>query len=377
MFLGRHNYEEVSIMNNRTSIGLDVHARSIKAAAFIPETGEIIEKGFAYDPAALASWINTLPKPAEAVYESGPCGFELVRALERQGISCKVGAVSKMFKPSGDRVKTDRRDAIFLARMLAVGNIVEVYVPSPELEAARDLSRAREDARKDLMRARHLLSKFLLRKGIVYESDKTTWTKMHRAWLSSLVFEYPEEQLVFEDYLGGVAFFEYRRDGLDKKIHALARLDAYAPMVDALCCLRGISTITAFAITVETGDFLRFSKAGHFMAFLGLVPSENSTGDSTVRGKITRTGNTHLRTLCIESSWHHKRALRPLSPTTTKAFGNVPGDVISIARKANRRLHDRYGYLLARGKNANVANVAIARELAGFIWAMGRLVQGR
>ena len=264
-----------------------------------------------------------------------------------------------------------------MARMLAVGNIVEVYVPSSEIEAARDLSRAREDARKDLMRSRHLLSKFLLRKGIVYESGKTAWTKIHRTWLSSLVFEYPEEQTVFEEYLQGVVFFECRRDRLDKEIHALAKLDAYAPMVDALCCLRGISTITAFAITVEIGDFLRFPNARGFMAYLGLVPSESSTGDSTVRGKITRTGNTHLRTLCIESSWHHKRAYKPLSPAKIKAFENVSSDVIVIAQKANKRLYDRYRHFIARDKNTNVANVAIARELAGFIWAIGRLVQSR
>jgi len=362
-------------MNYRSSIGLDVHARSIKAAAFIPETGEIIERGFTYDPLKLASWIDTLPSPLQAVYESGPTGFDLARALDKQGIPCKVGAVSKMFKPAGDRIKTDKRDAVFLARMLAVGNIVDVFVPSPALEAARDLSRTREDTRKDLMRARHLLSKFLLRKGIVYDKDKSTWTKTHRAWLSSLSFEHAEEQVVFGEYLDGVIFFENRRDRLDKEIKERAALPKYAPMVNALCCLRGISTITAFSITVEVGDFLRFPNARNFMSFLGLVPSEDSTGASVVRGKITRTGNVHLRTLCVEASWHHRRTFKPLSEAGLKACKEVDGDVLLITQKANRRLYKRSAYLLARGKNSNVANVAVARELAGFIWAIGRLVQ--
>jgi transposase len=363
-------------MNYRTSIGLDVHARSIKAAAFIPETGEIVEKGFAYDPAQLLSWVETLPKPAQAVYESGPTGFDLARALNKQGLSCKVGAVSKMFKASGDRIKTDRRDAIFLARMLAVGNVVEVFIPSLALEAARDLSRAREDTRKDLMRARHLLSKFLLRKGIAYDKGKTAWTKAHKAWLGSLAFDYEEERLVFASYTEGVAFFECRKASLDKEIARRAALPEYAPLVDALCCLRGVSTVTAFAIATEIGDFMRFPGAKGFMSYLGLVPSEYSTGENIVRGAITRTGNIHLRTLCVESSWHHKRTYRPLSQTSMTAFGKVPGDVVLVAQKANRRLHERYCYLLSRNKKPAVANVAIARELAGFIWAIGRLVQG-
>ena len=191
-------------MAYRTSIGLDVHARSIAGAAFIPETGEVIQRSFPYDPWAVAEWARSMPQPARCVYESGPTGFDLQRRLAEAGVECCVGAAAKMLRPSGDRVKTDKRDAAFLARMLAVGNVVEVAVPTGAMEAARDLARAREDCRHDLTRARHLLSKFLLRKGIVYDSGKRAWTKAHRGWLASLEFGDPCERLVFGEYLEGV-----------------------------------------------------------------------------------------------------------------------------------------------------------------------------
>lgn len=178
-------------MAYRTRIGLDVHAGFVAAAAFIPETGEVIQKTFPYDPWAVAEWAKSMPQPAKCVYESGPTGFDLQRKLEGSGVECCVGAVSKMLGPSGNRVKTDKRDAVFPARMPAVGNVVEVAVPAEAVEAARDLARAREDCRHDLMRARHLLSKFLLREGIAYESGKKAWTKARRAWLVSLSFDDP------------------------------------------------------------------------------------------------------------------------------------------------------------------------------------------
>ena len=358
----------------RSNVGLDVHARSIKAAVFIPETGEVIERGFAYDADALAAWIEKLPSPAGCVYESGPTGFDLARRLQGHGIECTIGAVSKMLRPAGDRVKTDRRDALFLARMLAVGNIVEVAIPTCELEAARDLSRARADARADLMRARHLLSKFLLRKGIVYEAGKSTWTKTHKRWLSSFSFEYADEQLVFEQYLDGIIHFEQRRDRLGRAIETRAASPEFASIVNALKCLRGIGTVTAFSIAAEIGDFTRFANARSFMSYLGLVPSENSTGESISRGKITRTGNIHVRTLLVESAWHHRRIYRPLTTAATIDGAAAGITVCSIAQKANRRLYRRYHDLALRGKRPNTINIAIARELAGFIWAIANSV---
>lgn len=361
-------------MNYRTSIGLDVHARSIKAAAFIPETGEIIEKSFAYDPAALIEWANGFPKPVHAVYESGPTGFDLARTLEKASIECIVGAVSKMLRPSGDRVKTDKRDAKFLARMLAVGNIVAVHIPSLEFEAARDLARAREDARQDLMRARHLLSKFLLRKGIVYKG-KSTWTKMHKTWLSTLEFEYPDEKFVFNQYLDGILVFEQRRDRLDAAIEKRSKAPEFSSLISALKCLRGIGVITAFSIVVEIGDFSRFPNARSFMSYLGLVPSEDSSGETISRGKITRTGNIHVRTLLVEAAWHNARKYNPLSTTAFSETYKVPCEIATVANMANRRLYERYLHLKARHKRPATANIAIARELAGFVWAIATSIR--
>ena len=358
-------------MAYRTSIGLDVHARSIEAAAFVPETGEIVQKSFPYDPWAVAEWAKAQPQPAGCVYESGPTGFDLQRRLSEAGVECCVGAVSKMLRPSGDRVKTDRRDAAFLARMLAVGNVVEVAVPSPAVEAARDLARAREDCRHDLTRARHLLSKFLLRKGVVY--GRTAWTKAHRAWLASLSFDDPCEQLVLDEYLEGVRSLELRRARLDAAIAERASRPDLAPAVSALRCLRGISTVTAFTLAVEVGDFSRFPDARSFMSYVGLVPSESSSGETVSRGGITRTGNGHARTLLVESAWHHARRYTPMSPTAIAEAAGVPAAVAEAAARANRRLHGRCAHLRSRGKPANVVNAAVARELAGFVWALAVL----
>lgn len=356
----------------RTSIGLDVHARSIAATAFIPETGEIVQKAFPYDAGKVAEWAKGMPQPARCVYESGPTGFDLKRKLDKAGVPCVVGAVSKMLRPSGDRVKTDRRDATFLARMLAVGNIVEVAMPTEAMEAARDLARAREDCRHDLMRARHLLSKFLLRKGIVYPG-KTAWTKAHREWLGRLEFADPCERLVFGEYLESVRSPGLRRARLDRAIEERAAGEDMAPAVSALRCVRGIPAVTAFSIAAEIGDFSRFPDARSFMSFVGLVPSESSSGESVSRGSITRTGNIHVRTLLVEAAWQHARPLRPMSAAAMGDAAGVPADVAEAAARANRRLHSRAAHLRGRGKPASVVNAAIARELAGFVWALVRM----
>lgn len=359
-------------MAYRTSIGLDVHSRSIAAAAFVPETGEVIQRAFPYDPQAVAEWARTMPQPARCVYESGPTGFDLQRRLAKAGVECCVGAVSKMLRPSGDRVKTDKRDAVFLARMLAVGNVVEVAVPTEAMEAARDLARAREDCRHDLMRARHLLSKFLLRKGIVYPG-RSTWTKAHGEWLDSLEFDDPCEKLVFEEYLESVRSLELRRERLDDAIDRRASRTDLAPVVSAMRCLRGISTVTAFSVAAEVGDFSRFPNARSFMSYVGLVPSESSSGETVSRGGITRTGNGHVRRLLVESAWCHARRYAPMSPTAMADAAGVPAAVAEAAARANRRLHERSEHLRSRGKPANVVNAAVARELAGFVWALARL----
>ncbi len=356
-------------MSYRTSIGLDVHARSVAAAAFVPETGEVLERGFAYDPASIASWAAGLPQPARAVYESGPTGFDLKRSLDSLGLPCLVGAVSKMLKPAGDRVKTDRRDAAFLARMLAVGNVVECFCPTPAQEAARDLARARADAREDLMAARNRLSKTLLRKGVVYPG-RTAWTRAHREWLRGVELPLAPERLVMSEYLQQVVSCEERRARLDAAIAELAAAPEWAPLVARLSAVRGIGTVTAFSVAAEIGDFARFASAPAFMSYLGLVPSEGSTGGRTSRGPITRTGNGHVRTLLVESAWHHARRRSPLSPTEIAGRSGIGPEAARIAAEANRRLHSKAERLRRRGVRPNKANVAVARELAGFVWAL-------
>lgn len=356
-------------MEYRTSIGLDVHARSIRAAAFIPETGEVVERPFDCSAAEIASWARKLPQPARAVYESGPTGFHLARDLESLGVPCSVGAVSKMFRPAGDRVKTDKRDAVFLARMLAVGNIVEVRIPSADEEAARDLTRQREDAREDLTRAKLLLTHFLLRHGIVYSEGKT-WTAKYRAWIASLKFENETDQFVFDEYLTGVGMAEQRRNRIDERIRRIAESEPYAERVNRLRCLRGVNVLTAFSLVVEIGDFGRFPSARAFMAYLGLVPSESSSGETVSRGEITKTGNAHIRKLLTEAAWAHSRRYNPTSVTVNGDLSRVSPEVARKADKANRRLHDRYSHLQRKGKNTCLINSAIAREMAGWIWAL-------
>ncbi len=357
----------------RTSIGLDVHARTIIGAAFVPETGEIIRRSFGYDAQAIAEWAISLPLPVRCVYESGPTGFDLQRKLTALGIDCCVGAVSKMLRPTGDRIKTDKRDAEFLARMLAVGNVVEVTIPDAAMEAARDLARAREDCRHDLMRARHRLSKLLLRKGLVYDEGRKAWTRAHARWLSKLTFSDPCEEVVYREYLDAVRTLESKRDRLDRFIFTRSTEPDISALVSALKCLRGISGITAFSIAAEIGGFARFPNARAFMSYVGLVPSESSSGEGVSRGAITRTGNVHVRTLLIEAAWHHARRYDPMSATMLSDAAEVPLEVANEAFKANRRLHDRCMHLRKAGKAPAVANTAVARELAGFVWSLATL----
>lgn len=275
-------------MHYSTSIGLDVHARSISASAFVWETGEVVSREFGYEPGEVAEWARSLPQPAGCLYESGPTGFDLKRKLEALGVPCHVGAVTKMVRPSGDRVKTDKRDARFLSRLLAVGDFAECRMPTARTEAARDLSRAREDAREDLMRARHRLSKFLLRYGFVWPRGKASWTKEHRRWLRSIELPDPTAQLVLGEYMERARECEGRRDRLDRAIAERAGADDLAPLVRRLECLRGVSLVTAFGIAAEIGDFGRFPTARSLMSYVGLVPSESSSGETTSRGRITK-----------------------------------------------------------------------------------------
>ena len=301
-------------MNHTTSIGLDVHARSIAAAALDPLTGEVVTKTFAYSPGEVASWALGFDSP-KAVYESGVTGFHLCRELNALGLECAVGASSKMQRPPADvKRKNDLSDAQFLARLLATHNVTEVFVPDAETEAARDLVRAHADARADLTRARQRLNLFLMRHGHVFcEKGPTgapvgSWTKAHWAWIRQISFpdEADEEALAF--YIAQVRHMEGQKRELEKFIRAHAREPRWRGRVDALRCLKGIEEITAFALVAEAGVFSRFDSARAFSTWAGLVPSEHSSGPRRRTGGITKTGNSNVRRLLVEASWHYARA---------------------------------------------------------------------
>jgi transposase len=348
-------------------VGLDVHARSVVAAAIDGVTGEVRRARLTPSHGQVRSWIERLEGPVAVTYEAGPTGFGLYRSLTAAGVRCVVAAPSKLQRPSGDRVKTDAKDAVHLARLLRLGEITPVTVPTVEQEAARDLVRAREDCRGDLMRARHRLSKLLLRQGIVYSGGQA-WTGVHDQWLRRQRFDTRSTTMAFESDYEAVTAITARRDRLDKAIGELAAGSEFTPIVHRLGCLRGISTLSAFALAVEIGDWNRFTGRS-IGSFVGLVPSEHSSGASRVQGSITKTGNTHVRRLLVEAAWHHRPAYRPgkvmrdrwdLADPTARARGDA----------GNRRLHQRWVQFNLRRKRPVIANVAIARELAGWCWSL-------
>jgi transposase len=357
----------------RTSVGLDVHARSVVACAIDGRTGEVHRARLCPDINEVMKWVQGLPAPVRVVYEAGPTGFGLARGLAAAGIDCVVAAPSKLPRPAGDRVKTDARDALLLARLLRLGEISPVRVPTIEQETARDLVRAREDVRGDLMRARHRLSKLLLRHGIVY-SGGHAWTGAHDAWLHGQGAQLPSAalRLAFDADYEAVLLAASRRDRLDAAIAAMAANSEFTDTVTRLACLRGISTLTGFALAVEVGDWHRFTGAT-IGAYLGLVPTEHSSGASRVQGSITKTGNTHARRLLVEAAWHHRASYRqPGAVIRTRWQGAQPA-VVGRAHARNQRLHARWQTFTARKKRPVVANVAVARELAGWCWSLATL----
>ena len=362
-----------------TSIGLDVHARSIKGCAFNPYTGEVWRKSFEYDPASVAEWILGFDAP-KAVYESGVTGFHLQRELSALGVDCVIGAVSKMMKPASDkRKKTDRADAQFLAKQLALHEVHEVHVPDEECEAARDLSRALADARDDVTAAKQRLSKFLLRHGFCYPAKNAegkpqrTWTKAHWKWIESVEMGQPAAQDTLDYYIDRVRRAIDDKAGLERKVKALSEAPRWKPTVDALRCMKGVEAATAMAMACEVDGFSRFRNASAFACWLGITPSENSSGERSRRGGITKAGNKHLRKMLVESAWHFVHASR-------EAKGLARGQVVHPAvrrhaNKGNRRLVDRRRSLDDAGKKSVVSNMAVTRELACWCWALGCMVE--
>ena len=355
-------------MFERTSVGLDVHARTVVACALDGQTGELFRQRLTPDREEILAWIISLPPPAKVVYEAGPTGFGLARFLLSAGIDTVVAAPSKLQRPSGDRVKTDAKDALHLARLLKLGEITAVQIPSVEQEAARDLVRSREDVRGDLMRCRHRISKLLLRQGIVYSGGQA-WTGTHELWLARQHFDSPARQLTYESSLEAMHEISDRRDRLDRAITSMAYASEYTPVVRSLQCLRGISTLTAFGLAVEIGEWDRFT-GSTIGAYLGLVPTEHSSGASRSQGSITKTGNGHARRLLVEAAWHHRRPYNIPSRLMRSRWEEASSEARTRGHAGNRRLHERWMTYLERRKRPVVANVAIARELAGWCWSL-------
>jgi transposase len=361
------------VFTERTSVGLDVHARSVAAAAIDGETGQLFQTRLAPAHDQVLGWVRSLPGPVAVAYEAGPTGFGLSRALAAAGIRCEVAAPSRLQRPPADRVKTDARDAVHLARLLRMGEISPVSVPTVDQEAARDLIRSREDCRADLMRARHRLSKLLLRHGIVY-SGGAAWTGKHDAWLRHEALPRlgtRATRLAFDSDYDAVLSVTARRDRLDAHIEEMAADSQFTPIVRRLGCLRGIGTLTGFALAVEIGDWHRFTGRS-IGAFVGLTPAEHSSGSSRAQGPITKTGNAHVRRLLVEAAWHH-RARYTVGTTLRERWQLAPAAARARGDLGNRRLHHRWIRFIDRRKRPTTANTAIARELAGWCWSLAVL----
>jgi len=357
-------------------IGLDVHKDSIVIA--VAEDGvqpaEFLTK-LPYDIPRLLKQLRKLGSPARlrCCYEAGPTGYGLYRALSAAGLACLVVAPSLIPVKSGNRVKTDRRDARKLAHYLRSGDLTAVWVPDEASEAMRDLERARDDAKRSERVARQQLGKFLLRHDRRFPG-KTSWTRRHLAWIVTQKFAHEAQQQVLTDYLHTVEEATTRVQRLSEQIAKLVEGWALAPLVKALMAMRGVQLITAVTVAAEIGDLKRFHKAGQLMSFVGAVPSERSSGDSRRQGRITKTGNAHVRRVLVEAAWTYRHRPR-LSQAIRARNAGLPPQVQAIAWKAQVRLNERYRRMLAAGKAHNVTVTAVARELAGFVWAVGQQVE--
>ena len=355
----------------KTVVGLDVHAAKIVAAVLDVETGELSRFQMGGDAGGAAGFCGGLPRPVRVAYEAGPTGYGLARELVKRRMECVVAAPSKIPRASGDRVKTDRRDAEHLVRLLLAGKLHAVRVPGPEEEALRDLIRARESVRMDLMRSRHRLSKLLLRHGIRFD-DGNAWTARHRRWLASVELGWPAAQTTLLDVRGAIDALVIRRDSLEREILAILPACPWTLQVGRLRCLRGVDTLTAVGLCSEIGDFERFARAEQLMSYIGLVPSESTTGQQRRLGSITKTGSGHARRLLTEAAWHYRP--RPnLAKALTERQHDQPQAAVAVSWKAQLRLHRTWTRLEARAKRRTLIAVAAARELAGFCWAITQI----
>jgi len=356
----------------KTLVGLDVHATKIVAATLDAETGQLQTFVMGGDSSEAAGFCAGLPRPVRVAYEAGPTGYGLARELVKRRVECVVAAPSKIPRASGDRVKTDRRDAEHLVRLLLAGKLHAVRVPGDEEEALRDLVRAREAVRVDLMRCRHRLSKLLLRHGIRFD-DGAAWTARHGQWLATVTLPWPAAQATMLDARGAIDALAHRRDALQREIVAMLPASPWVVQVGRLRCLRGIDTLTAVGLCAEIGDFERFARAEQLMSYVGLVPCENTTGSQQRRlGAITKTGSGHARRLLVEAAWHYRT--RPsIGKALTDRQARQPPEAIAVAWSAQRRLQRTWTRLEAHAKRRTIIAVAVARELTGFCWAITQI----
>lgn len=354
----------------RTWVGLDVHAASVLACVVDAQSGEMIVRRLPGATAELVAFCAGQPGPTRVAYEAGPTGFGLARALTAAGIGCVVAAPGKIERPATDRVKTDQRDAERLVRLLMINALHAVRVPGHDEEAIRDVVRAREDVRGDLMRARHRLSKLLLRHDVRYQDTASAWTARHRSWLANVDLGERGAQATLTDYVGAIDALVLRRGTLEATIAQVIPGSPLAGTVARLKCLRGIDTLSAVGLAAEIGDFHRFERPAQLMSYLGLVPSEYSSGETRRQGSITKTGSRHARRLLVEAAWHYRRPPR-LGTTLQRRQDGQPPVAVAISWKAQQRLHQLWRRLdTKRGKRRTIVAVAVARHLAGFCWAI-------
>lgn len=350
-------------------MALDVHVSGTVAAVLDRDSGELRKQKLPGCSEDVAAWVAALPGPVRATYEAGPTGFSLARRLQAAGIDCLVCAPGLIPRGPSDRVKTDQRDAERLVRLLMAGELHRVAVPSAQEESLRDLVRAREDLRGDLMRARHRLAKLLLRHDVRFDGPQRNWTQAHLRWLSGVRFEQPGSQRAFEDYLGAVEALAVRRGQLEREIAELLPASPWAQTAQRLMCLRGIDTLTAAGLCAEIGDFSRFRHPAQVMSYLGVVPSENSSGSQRRLGPITKSGSQHARRLLVEAAWHYRRP-PGVSTNLRRRQADADPKIVAMSWKTQRRLHHVWSRMKQRGKRRTIIAVAVARELAGFCWAI-------
>jgi len=353
-----------------TYVGIDAHKKDLFIAMLIGTQETSVTWTVPNETQAVRRLVRKLeraaPGPVKCYYEAGPCGYTLQREMTTERVSCHVVAPALIPRKPGERIKTNRRDARKLGELARAGLLTEVRPPTPEEEAVRDLCRARDDAREDLQRCRHRLGKLLLRRGLHFPGRN--WTRAHRQWIERIEWGHAPTGVVANDYLLAIDQLEARLTELDAALTAIAETAPYAEPVGWLRCFRGIDTLTAILLLAELHDFRRFHDPRALMAYVGLVPGEHSSGEKHRRGRITRTGNALVRRLLVETAWHYQHRAG-IGPALTRRRKGQPSRVIAIADKAQQRLCRRFRRLADHHKPAPKVAVAIARELAGFLWA--------